>query len=203
VYHCYPLFVLILAAIFLRERVTVQKTLGAVLAVAGTFVILYAPWESAEIKGIVYVFISTLASSAYMVFAKKRLGGMDSATLTMYLCFVCAAVCFVYGLARGELALVTAHRALLYVAVLSFWSTIGGFFAFMKAISLLTAGQTAVFSLLEPVFTVILAYMLLGDKLTVPQIAGTAVILLGIVIYDRPPNPPRSGLKTNRKTSRG
>jgi drug/metabolite transporter (DMT)-like permease len=39
---------------------------------------------------------------------------------------------------------------------------------------------------LEPVFTVILAYMLLGDKLTALQIAGTAVILIGIVIYDRP-----------------
>jgi drug/metabolite transporter (DMT)-like permease len=124
-----------------------------------------------------------------MIFAKRRLADMDGATLTMYLCFVCAAVCLVYGLARGELTLLATPKAFLYVAVLSFWSTIVGFFAFMKALSLLTAGQASVFSLLEPVFTAALSYILLGDALTAPQIAGACVILLGIGIYERPAKP--------------
>ncbi|MDR1135900.1 MAG: DMT family transporter [Clostridiales Family XIII bacterium] len=185
VYHCYPLFVLPLAAVFLHESLTAQKIFGVVLAVAGTAVILYSPWELAEIKGIVYVFVSTFTSSFYMVFTKKYLGSIDSAALTMYLCFVCAAVYFVYGLMKGELAAPTGYKAFVYIGILSFWSTIVGFFAFMKAISLLTAGQVSVFSLLEPVFTVTLAYIMLGDKLAALQIAGALVILAGIIIYDR------------------
>ncbi|MGL6106200.1 EamA family transporter [Romboutsia sp.] len=62
------------------------------------------------------------------------------------------------------------------------FSTIVGFFAFMKVISLLSVGQVSILSLIEPIFTIILAYIILGTKLTILQIIGTVVILLAIYI---------------------
>ena len=69
-YHCYPLFVLVLANVFLKETITKNKVLGVVLSIIGMCIVLYAPWSSAEIRGIIYVVLTAIISSIYMVYTK-------------------------------------------------------------------------------------------------------------------------------------
>jgi drug/metabolite transporter (DMT)-like permease len=185
IYHCYPLFTLVLAALFLKERITKWKVSGVVLSVIGTAVVLYAPWESAEVRGIVYVVVTAMVSSVYMVYVKRWLANVDTIKLTMYLCFICAAVYLCYSTIKGEFVVITTPKIIIYVSLLAFWSTVVGFFAFMKALSLLPVGQVSVLSLLEPLFTIMLAYLIFGAGLTKMQLTGTALILLAIFIYDR------------------
>jgi len=91
IFHCYPLFVLITAKVFLDESITLNKVLGVGLSVIGIGIVLYAPWNVAEITGIIYVIISALTSSIYMVYTKKKVVDIDNTVLTMYLCSVCSA----------------------------------------------------------------------------------------------------------------
>jgi len=44
---------------------------------------------------------------------------------------------------------------------------------------------------MEPIFTVIIAYIVLGVNLTWTQLIGTAVLLIAIFIYDRPERKDR------------
>lgn len=184
IYHCYPLFTLILAALFLKEEVTKQKIVGVILSIVGTSIVLYAPWQVSEIRGIVYVIITALVSAIYMVYTKKYIADVDTIMLTMYLCFVCSIVYFGYSMVNGEFVIITSINIIFYVSMLAFWSTIIGFFAFMKAITLLSVGQVSILSLLEPIFTILLAYVILQNQLTILQIIGTGVILFAIYIYD-------------------
>ncbi|GAA0712819.1 EamA family transporter [Paraclostridium ghonii] len=186
IYHCYPLFTLILASLILKEGVTKKKVIGVILSVVGTSIVLYAPWQMAEIRGIMYVIMAALVSAIYMVYTKKRITNMDTIVLTMYLCFVCCAIYFLYSMVNGEFVFISNPKIIFYVSILALFSTIVGFFAFMKAISLLSVGKVSILSLFEPIFTILLDYIILGTKLTILQIIGTAVILLAIYIYDRP-----------------
>lgn len=188
VYYCYPLFTLILAELFLKEKITKQKVAGIVFSIMGTAIVLYSPWEAPEIRGIIYVVTAAFVSAVYMVYTKKRVVDVDTIVLTMYLCFVCSIIYLVYSTVNNEFVIISSPRIILYVCILAFWSTIIGFFAFMKAISLLSVGQVSILSLLEPIFTIVLSYIILGIKLTTLQIVGTAVILSAIYIYDRPCN---------------
>lgn len=185
IYHCYPLFVLILAYIFLKEPITRNKILGVILSVVGVCIVLYAPWDSAQMRGIIYVIITAFVSSIYMIYTKKKVSEIDTTILTMYLCMVCSIVYLAYSLVQGEFTLLYTKEIVLNVCILAVCSTVVGFFCFMKAISLLSVGQVSILSLLEPVFTIIIAYFMLGVGLSMLQIIGTIIILVAIYIYDR------------------
>lgn len=183
-YHCYPLFILVLAAVFLKESVTSQKVLGVILSIIGVAITLYAPWNVAEIKGIIFVVMTALISSIYMVFTKKYTSSIDTTVLTTYLCFVCSSVLLGYVLIMGEFVWLNTWQGFLNAGLLAFWSTIIGLFAFMKAISYLNIGLVSILSLSEPIFTIVISYFVLGTTLTILQIVGTAVILSAIYIYE-------------------
>lgn len=184
-YHCYPLFVLILANRFLAEPVTKNKVIGVILSVIGVCVVLYAPWSSAEVRGIVYVVFTALISSCYMIYTKKYTSEISTTVLTMYLCAVCSVIYLGYSLLRGEFTLPNDIKIVLNILVLAVCSTVIGFFFFMKAISLLTVGQVSIFSLLEPIFTIVIAFVLLNVQLTGAQYIGTTIVLISIYIYEK------------------
>ncbi len=184
-YHCYPLFVLILANRFLKEPVTKNKVIGVILSVIGVCVVLYAPWSSAEVRGIVYVVLTALISSCYMIYTKKYTSEISTTVLTMYLCAVCSVIYLGYTLIREEFTLPNDIKIVLNILVLAVCSTVIGFFFFMKAISLLTVGQVSIFSLLEPIFTIVIAFVLLDVQLTGAQYIGTIIVLISIYIYEK------------------
>ena len=186
IYHCYPLFILVLANLFLKESITRNKVFGVILSVIGVFIVLYAPWGAHEIRGIVYVVVTAFVSSVYMVYTKKRVSDIDTTVLTMYLCLVCSVLYLAYSIIKGEFAVLQTYQIIINVCILSVCSTVIGFFSFMKAISLLKVGQVSILSLLEPIFTIIIAFLLLGVQLTSLQMIGTAVVLLAIYVYERP-----------------
>lgn len=53
----------------------------------------------------------------------------------------------------------------------------------MKAISLLSAGYVSILSLFEPIFTIVLAYVILDVALTPLQMIGTTIVLIAVYIY--------------------
>ena len=183
-YHCYPLFILVLAAIVLKERITTQKIIGVILSIAGVAITLFAPWNITEIRGIIFVVMTAFISSIYMVFTKKYTSTIDTTVLTTYLCFVCASVFLGYILIFGEFVWINTWKEFLNAGLLAFWSTIIGLFAFMKAISYLDIGLVSILSLSEPIFTILLSYIILGTTLTMLQIIGTTIILIAIYIYE-------------------
>jgi len=186
-YHCYPLFILILAGYFLKESITKEKATGVLLSIIGVGIVLYAPWTLAEFRGIVLVILTALISSIYMVYIKKYISDLDSLVLTTYLCFTCSFVFLAWSLLNREFTFLHNWKELSTASILAFFSTIVGFFAFNKSIKLLNVGIVSILSLAEPVFTIILSFLILGDRLTWVQLLGTLIILLAIYIYEKEP----------------
>ncbi len=184
-YHCYPLFVLILAYFILHEKITKNKVLGVLLSITGVCIVLYAPWDMLQIRGIIYVVLTALISTVYMVYTKKFIADLDTTVLTMYLCLVCAVVYFIYAQINGEFALPDQPSIVINVLILAVCSTVIGFFCFNGAIASLSVGEVSILSLLEPIFTIVIAFLVLGVRLTVLQIVGTVIVLFAVYVYDR------------------
>lgn len=183
IYHCYPFFVLVLAYFFLNEAITKSKLIGVVLSIIGTIITIYGPLGNNDIRGISYVVITAFVSSIYIIFTKKRLSKIDNTVLTMYLCLVCSIVYFFFSLLTNDFVIITDLHLIFNVTVLAVCSTVVGFFAFMKAISLLSAGYVSILSLFEPIFTIVLAYVILDVALTPLQMIGTTIVLIAVYIY--------------------
>lgn len=185
IYHCYPFFVLILAHFFLNETITKNKLIGVFLSIVGIIITIYGPLGNKDIRGIAYVLMSAFMSSVYIIFTKKKASNIDTTVLTMYLCVVCSIVYFIYSLITNQFILITDWDLILNVIILAVCSTVIGFFAFMKSITLLSAGYVSVLSLLEPIFTIVLAYIMLDVALTPLQIIGTIIVVTSVYIYEK------------------
>jgi drug/metabolite transporter (DMT)-like permease len=85
------------------------------------------------------------------------------------------------AIAFGDLALGGGTRGLLLVITLSMISTALPITLFLVGIRHIGAGRAAVLSTVEPLVTVILAALLLDERIGLVQYVGGALILTGIL----------------------
>jgi drug/metabolite transporter (DMT)-like permease len=181
--YLYPVFVTILAAIFLHERLTPVKLGALVLCSLGTA--LTVGGGQGQPLGMALAVAAALIYSGYIVVGARLTRGVDArATATL----VCVAATASFGVMaairawQGEPlhwpASAGGWAALVAIAVCS---TVVAILTFFAGLQRLGAGRASMLSTLEPVVTVLLAAMLLGETLAPAQWGGGALILAGVV----------------------
>jgi drug/metabolite transporter (DMT)-like permease len=68
------------------------------------------------------------------------------------------------------------------IILLSLGPTVGGYGLYTVSLTYLPASVANLIATLEPAMTAVLAYLLLGEKLNPPQLFGSALIILGVVL---------------------
>lgn len=181
--YLYPVFVTMLAAVFLHERLT-PVTLGALLLCSlGTA--LTVGGGQGQPLGMALAVAAALIYSGYIVVGAKLTRGVDArATATL----VCLAATVSFGLMAAVRA---SQGALLHwpsgaggwaaLVAIAVCSTVIAILTFFAGLQRLGAGRASMLSTLEPVVTVLLAAMLLGETLTPAQLGGGVLILAGVV----------------------
>ncbi|WP_150690744.1 DMT family transporter [Pandoraea communis] len=181
--YLYPVFVTILAAIFLHERLTPVKLGALVLCSLGTA--LTVGGGHGQPLGMVLAVASALIYSGYIVVGARLTKGVDARATAALVCLAAtisfgamAAVRMSQGLPLRWPAGSGGWAALVAIAVCS---TVIAILTFFAGLQRLGAGRASMLSTLEPVVTVLLAAVLLGETLTAPQLAGGVLILAGVV----------------------
>jgi drug/metabolite transporter (DMT)-like permease len=75
-----------------------------------------------------------------------------------------------------------AWQGWVVLIALALGPTIGGYGLYTVSLSYLPASVANLIATLEPVFTAGLAYLLLGERLSTPQLIGSALIIGGIIV---------------------
>lgn len=191
VFYVYPAVVVLLAAMFLGERLTARKLAATGAALAGCALTVGAGLEGGRPLGFALVLFAMLALSTYIVLSRplmRSLPAHGSAAVTLG---STAMILIVVALAFGDLALGGGSRGLLLVITLSVVSTALPITLFLVGIRHVGAGRAAVYSTIEPVITVLLAALLLDERIGALQYAGGALILTGILaLRSERPLPP-------------
>lgn len=159
--------------------------LGVILAILGSTFVIYSPMTENKLLGILLVILTTIFSGAYMVYTKKFLNTVNSLELTTYVSLICSITLFGISFFSGTFVILTDLSTLLYVLILAFFSTVIGLLGFMKAISYLDVGLVSIINLIEPFFTVTISYILFKDTLTLLQLIGGFIIVLGVYFYEK------------------
>lgn len=180
--YFYPALVVLLGALLLRERPRLVAVLCVAAATLGTALTI-GPVESGQTFGVVLGLVSALAYALY-VLASSRVRGVGS--------YASAATVITAGaVSFGTLAFLTSPRlpqapaawlALVGVALIGTVVAVTTFFA---ALALLGPSDTAVISTVEPVVSVAVAGLVLGERLSPLQAAGGAVVLLAVTTLAR------------------
>ncbi|MCX8061442.1 MAG: DMT family transporter [Anaerolineales bacterium] len=189
-------FTALLAWRLFHEPLTPIKILAVSLGLAGCVLVAGAYDASAWALnpfGILTGLCSGLIFAVYSLMGKLTANrGINSWTALLYSFAFAAAyflpLCLVGGAIQGHSPLKTLFWlekdwfGWLVLFVLGVGPTIGGFGFYSLSLNYLQASIANLIAMLEPVITAVLAYLLLDELLTPPQLIGGTMILSSVII---------------------
>lgn len=188
--YAYPALVAMGATVLFREPFSKQKGASIALVALGC-VLVVGLFSSAHVhvdaKGILFAFLSAVAYAAFNLMSQRWLPGRSSMTMMSFM-FLFASVAFIALTCAvdGPHALVTAAdwsvRSWLIMGAIVIFPTVLAILLYMRGVRQLGASDAAIVSTLEPLFTVTFAWVFLAQKLTLFQMGGVLLILVGVVL---------------------
>lgn len=179
-----PLAVL-LALIFLRERIGWIQAVGIVIAFAGVILIAGQPKFSGNLAPIFLLIGGGITWATGQVLAKKvsHIGGFR---MTAWFAVLVAPQFFIGSLLFEENQLEVLRnadwRGWLIVVYLGLGMTGLGYALWYRLMSRYRVNQVSPFLLLTPVVAVIGGMLILGERPTVTTLVGGAMVLLGVAL---------------------
>ena len=180
-YYMQPTLVVILASVFLKERLTAKKVVCALLALLGMALISGIPETGLptgrDLKGIL-LGLGAACLYAGVVLMNKRLSGVDAHRKTILQLGAAAVVLLPYLPFAGDPGIASAGAGTLALLLLVGVVHTGVAYAlYFRAMDGLRAQTVALFSYLDPVAALILSALFLGERLTPVGLVGAALIL--------------------------
>ncbi len=187
-----PVVVGVIAARFFGERIGLRNVAWSLVALAGTVVVVAggASDDASDLRGDLLALAAMLSWSAYFITSKNSKKTMTSTEFTAGTALWTMAICAPLGLAFGQdmswpsatnwawLILMAATSGLIGHAMMN-WSLVR---------IPLWVGST--FTLLIPVFSALLAWLVLGEAVTVVQGIAMAVVIGALAVVVRNQSQP-------------
>ena len=190
--YTYPAMVCAGAVALGRERFTVFKATALALASAGTaLVLLGAGGGGLQATGVLLALGAGVTYSVYILVAEAIVGRLDTWLFSALVATGAAVSLLVAGVATGALELPSA-AGFAWIAAIALLSTVLPVSTFLLGMARVGASTAAIVSTVEPVFTVSLAVLLLGDALGPAQLVGGLLVLGAVLaLQARPAEDPK------------
>jgi len=193
----YPTLVVILSAVFLGQKIGKATACALLLSYAGIFVVfaenLSAP-QAQWILGCALVFASILAYAIYIMASGQVIKRMGAARFTGYAMTVSsiAAICH-FSAANPVQAIQQPTEVYLLALAMAIIATVIPSLFMAESIRRIGAGHSAMIGSIGPVSTLFLSNLFLGERLSIVQIAGSTLIVAGVIwisVYTHKKPPP-------------
>jgi drug/metabolite transporter (DMT)-like permease len=200
-----PLLILLLG-VFVGESITWRKTAGMAISFVGIIMLLNmigsdgAYLSFANLSGNLMIFGSAVCWAVYSIISKgivERWGGYAATTWVMLLGAVELGLIYLFLPAKHILP--QDANVWLYILYLAVFPTAVAFFAWYEGMRLIKLSLLNIMQYLSPVFTVLLAWLWLGERLTWLQTGGILLIAVGIAITFVSGNEGRYALQERSK----
>ncbi len=199
-----PAFILVFAAIILREKLTFQRVSAIVLASLGVLVIIdpsKADFSSETFRGNIALAIAAVTWGLYSILIRRVSAKMDTLIVT-FIAFIGGLILTV-PLSAIELQTrpigTVDFGTILGVLYLGIISTAGAMWLWNRAFALVDASIASLTFFAQPLIGTVLSVILLKQQILTPLIIGGTLIILGVLLSIYSPGK----LFSIRKTANG
>ncbi len=183
--YAHPALVALLARPIFGEPLDRWKLLALSLTLGGVFLVAqgYAPEGFAlNLRGALLALAAAFAITFYNLMGKRLLRDLDSWAIIAYgFLFGGIALLSWWGW-QGEHRLAYPGLAWGLIALLALFPSILAYGLYLRALKRLEAGRAAIVATLEPVLASLLAFLVLGELVELPQVLGGLLVLAGVII---------------------
>ena len=182
-----PIMTAMLAGYFLKEIISKHLIFGTFLTLSGAiFLSLQASSTITSpnpLLGNFLEFLAMLCGAGYTILARHLSDKFSALFITSLQAFIGTIFFFPFFLYEFyTMPFTMTNDAFLWILYLGVVVTLGGYGLYNYALSKMTASKAAIFINLIPIFTLILSYFILNEKLSSIELFASFMIILGVVI---------------------
>jgi len=185
----YPTFVVLFSAVFFKRRITVRVGIALGLSYIGTMLVFVEHLSMASsglLLGSGLVLSSAIVFSWFVMGSGVMTQRIGSARFTAYTMTVASVATLVHFAFQHGTALTGLPVDVYSLAfIMAVFSTVLPAFFMNAGIRRIGAGSASIISTTGPIATLVLAYLLLGEAITLLQLAGTFFVLAGVYAVSR------------------
>ena len=191
-----PTLVVVLSSFVLRKHFG-RYEWGALALCYGGILLVF--WHDVSLEGgqvllgSGLVFASAVCYAIYLIMSGELVQRLGAIRLTAYAMCVSSFAVFAQFAVLNPISALRQPQAVYGLSLLNaLLCTVLPVFATMLAVERIGAGRASMASMIGPVSTIALAYLFLDERISVWQLAGTALVLTGIYVLTRAGRAPVS-----------
>lgn len=186
-----PIMTAILLAIFYKEKLSLPKIGLLLLALFGVALTI-TNWQLGTLLdmerniGELIMMVAVLCWAGYSILVKKFIHLFKPIVMTAYAFLTCTVMVLPFALFEGLIkdsvaATPTAWLSALYMA---FFASVLGYWVQQSSIQKIGPAKTNIFINLVPVFSLILANLILGEQIPVTKMISGGLIIIAVVLFN-------------------
>jgi len=186
-----PIITAMAAGYFLKEIISKQLIFGSLIALFGALWLSLQAVSSVNapnpLLGNFYELLAMICGAGYTIVARylsEKYSALFITAIQVFIGTIFFFPLFLYEYNTGNLNF--TNNAILCVFYLGVVVTLGGYGLYNYSLTKIEASKAAIFIYLIPVFTIILAYLILEEKLNTIEFIACCTILIGVFISEAP-----------------
>jgi drug/metabolite transporter (DMT)-like permease len=180
-FYTYPPIVAVIYAVILREPVPRTKVFALTLAFAGLALMLGVSLGVSDLRGVALAMGASIACAWNAVWLARKVSHVDGVVLTLHMALVAAPILLSITLFSGSVIWPDANVGWFgLIGVVALQCASMPFY--FVAIPRIGALRSAMISNVQPVVSIMAAYLFFAELLTTAQLFGGGLVLAGIAL---------------------
>lgn len=183
-----PMIIIIISRFTLKEKLSLLQILGVVISFLGVgWVITKGSWTLVTSLtfniGDILMFLAATCWAIYTIYSKKPTLQTSALYVTTYATMFSAIYFLPIGIVQYQAnPLETVSWGLAAAMIYVVGVAVFGLIFWGKGVSMIGPSRASVFMNLMPIFTLIFAFLLLGETMTFHQLLGGIFVILGVYL---------------------
>lgn len=180
-----PIFAFAGTYFFFKERLSIKTILSAVIAILGSFIISWGDFKvsGSALYGDLLALIGCALITAYLLFGQDVRKRISLITYTFIVYSISTVTLLIYVLVKGESLGPHPSADWFWFIMLALIPNLLGHTLFNWSLKWVSTNVISIAILFEPVGASILAYYIFQETLSVSQITGGIVVIMGILLF--------------------
>ncbi|MHC4741104.1 MAG: DMT family transporter [Planctomycetota bacterium] len=187
-----PVFITVSSAIFLKERINLQKAAGIAMSVSGASFVI-SRGNPAELfrggigAGEFYMLCCVLSWAVYSLMGRAVMKEISPISAVTYSSAIGAGLLSAPAFARGLLSSIPDYGGMDWFCIvyLAVFATVLGFLWYYEAIKSVGPVKAGLFINFVPIFGMLLAFLILHEPVTISLAIGAVLVISGVYMTNR------------------
>jgi drug/metabolite transporter (DMT)-like permease len=184
IFFVYPVLVAAFSMIIFKEKPSLHLFLGMLLAILGISLIsgVSQGFDNISIRGLLLALVSSLNYTGYVIIGQKNVASVSTLSLTATVSAVGLLVFSIYNYQDLSFIVSLSGLQIIIGLIMGLFNTVLAALFFLKGLRKIGASHAALISSLEPVLTIIAAYLALGEVLDTIELIGSSLVIISMFL---------------------